>query len=57
MASPYYSKLPHKKNIFPPPRNLLEDVYGVCNDDIMMLRAGKLRVWKQWANCYRGMGV
>jgi hypothetical protein len=30
-------------------------VYGVCIDG--MLRAGKLRVWKQWAKFHQGLGV
>jgi hypothetical protein len=31
------------------------DVYGVYIDG--MLRAGKLRVWKQWAIFHQGLGV
>jgi hypothetical protein len=50
-----YSMLPHKQNIVPPPRILLGAVYGVCIDG--MLRAGKLQVWKQWANFHQGLSV
>jgi hypothetical protein len=27
----------------------------MCNDG--MVRAGKLRVWKQWTNFHQGLGV
>jgi hypothetical protein len=47
--------LPHKKDIVPPPRILLVYVYGVCIYG--MLRAGKLWVWRQWANFHQGLGV
>jgi hypothetical protein len=50
-----YSKVSHKYNILPPPRILQKNSNGVCNDD--KIRVGKLRMWKQWANCYRGMCV
>jgi hypothetical protein len=42
-----YSMLPHKQNVVPPPRILLQDFYCVCIDG--MLLAGTLHVWKQWA--------
>jgi hypothetical protein len=50
-----YSMLPHKHTIVPPPRILLRAVYGVCIDGT--LRAGMLRVWKQWANFHQSLGV
>jgi hypothetical protein len=50
-----YSMLPQKENIGSPHRLLLWYVYGVCNDD--MLRAGKLREWKQGADFHQGLGV
>jgi hypothetical protein len=50
-----YSMLPHKQTIVPPPIVLLFNVYGVCIDG--MLRAGKLRVWKQWEHFYQGLGM
>jgi hypothetical protein len=50
-----YSMLPHKQNIVPPPRILLRAVHGVCIDG--MLRAGKLRVWKQWAKFHQCLGM
>jgi hypothetical protein len=40
---------------FPPPRNLLQDGYGVFNQG--RLHAGKFRVWKQRANVHQGMSV
>jgi hypothetical protein len=50
-----YSMLPQKQNIVPPPRILLLAVHGVCIDG--MLCAGKLLVWKQWANLHQGLDV
>jgi hypothetical protein len=47
--------LPHKQNIVPQPRILLQVVYGLYIDG--MLHVGKLRMWKQWANFRQGLGV
>jgi hypothetical protein len=65
MPSPYFeiqeplqtmnSMLPHKSKIISPSIILLLCVDGVWKDG--MIRAGKVRVWKQWANFCQGLGM